>query len=565
MAFCPSCGSQIQPSGKFCGNCGTPLAELLRAASPLSKTQPQPPNSLSSAVASADRRILKPDVRVALASTIFVVPQHWMGALEKLLNSVAANPLDIVITSYQPERTEARQIDTERMQRQVSASLRSHVSRAKYVCLIGLWSDIPPFQFKNPTANLGGGDSDTHCLTDAPYGCVRAVNSAADAIPDVPVGRIPSLDPSVVASALFDSPEWRDAKSAFLFGVTAECWTDATKEIVRRFVGGSATHTLIDSNLGIRPQSILTSPDWGLEELEENISATTIEKGAVLLFNVHGCADEPGWYGEGIFGGEVRIFEPGVIPNFNDSVLLTEACYGGAMGYDSESVVEHFFQNGGKAFVGCSVIAYGSPYANICCADILALECLQAIKNGESLGQALTLAKYEVLISDPRAQALNDKTVLSFNLYGAPWHKLKQAAPASFASSLPEKTPGSAIDRVRSRLGGISNEQNESSSVSQIRENYLARLKIPQRQFMLSQLEARSTVLRFANSGQAQESLSQWGIDIDDCEMEFFSFDNFEGYQLSGHSKRADSARVVSLTLDGNGNVLKTMTSKGYL
>ena len=80
---------------------------------------------------------------------------------------------------------------------------------------------------------------------------------------------------------------------------------------------------------------------------------------------------------------------------------------------------------------------------------------------------------------------------------------------------------------------------------------------------MLSQLEARSTLLRFANSGQAQENLSQWGIDIDDCEMEFFSFDNFEGYQLSGHSKRADSARVVSLTLDANGNVLKTMTSKG--
>jgi len=534
------------------------------AAAPASNPRPQPNQSLPSAIASAQRRILKSDVRVALASTIFVVPQNWLGALEKLLNSVAATPLDIVITSYQDEHKETRQIGTERMQRQVSASLRSHQSRAKYVCLIGLWSDIPPYQFKNPAANLGGGgDSDLHCLTDAPYGCIRAVNSAADSIPDVPVGRIPSLNPEVVASSLFDSPEWRDAKSAFLFGVTAECWTDATQEIVKRFVGGNATPSLVEPHLGIRPQSILTSPDWGIEELEENISSATIEKGSVLLFNVHGCADEPGWYGEGLFGHGVRIFEPGVIPSFNDSVLLTEACYGGAMGYDSESVVEHFFQNGGKAFVGCSVIAYGSPYANICCADILALECLQAIKNGETLGQALTIAKYEVLISDPRAQALNDKTVLSFNLFGAPWHRLKQAAPASFASSLPERASGSAIDRVRARLGGSSNDQNENSSLNQIRENYLSRLKMPQRQFMLSQVEARSTLLRFANSGQAQESLSQWGIDMDDCDLEFLSFDDFEGYQLSGHSKRADSSRIVSLTLDGSGNVLKTMTSKG--
>lgn len=564
MAFCTSCGTQVQAGGKFCVNCGAPIASLSPVTAPIAKALPQASNSLPSALASAQRRVLKPDVRVALASTIFVVPQHWLSALEKLLNSVAATPLDIVITSYQDERKETRQIGTDRMQRQVSASLRSHASRAKYVCLIGLWSDIPPYQFKNPAANLGGGgDSDSHCLTDAPYGCIRAVNSAADAIPDVPVGRIPSLNPEVVASSLFDAPEWRDAKSAFLFGVTAECWTDATREIVKRFVGGNAAPNLVEPHVGIRPQSILTSPDWGIEELEGNISSATIEKGSVLLFNVHGCADEPGWYGEGLFGNGVRIFEPGVITSFNDSVLLTEACYGGAMGYDSESVVEHFFENGGKAFVGCSVIAYGSPYANICCADILALECLQAMKNGETLGHALTLAKYEVLVSDPRAQAMNDKTVLSFNLFGAPWHRLKQAAPASFASSLPERSSGSAIDRVRARLGGSSNEPNENSSLSQIRENYLSRLKMPQRQFMLSQAEARSTMLRFANSGQAQESLSQWGIDIDDCDLEFFSFDDFEGYQLSGHSKRADSSRIVSLTLDGSGNVLRTMTSKG--
>ena len=96
MAFCTSCGTQVQAGGKFCVNCGAPLSVLPPAGAPATNLRPQSIGSLPSAVASAQRRILKPDVRVALASTIFVVPQHWLGALEKLLNSVAATPLDIV-------------------------------------------------------------------------------------------------------------------------------------------------------------------------------------------------------------------------------------------------------------------------------------------------------------------------------------------------------------------------------------------------------------------------------------------------------------------------------------
>ena len=104
MAFCTSCGTQVQAGGKL--NCGAQIASLSPVSAPIAKPLPQTSNSLPSALASAQRRVLKPDVRVALASTIFVVPQHWLGALEKLLNSVAATPLDIVITSYQDESKE---------------------------------------------------------------------------------------------------------------------------------------------------------------------------------------------------------------------------------------------------------------------------------------------------------------------------------------------------------------------------------------------------------------------------------------------------------------------------
>jgi hypothetical protein len=550
MAFCTSCGTQVQAGGKFCVNCGAPIASLASGLAPFEKPLASTTRSLPSAVVSAKRRTLKPDVRVALASTIFVVPQHWLVSFQNLMVSVSATPLDVVAGS------------AEEIQQWVSLSVRKHIRDVKYVCLIGLWSDVPPYRLPNPTFQLGGRDPDSHCLSDAPYGCFQSVSLARDAIPDVPVGRIPSLEVEVVATALFDSPEWQDARSSFFLGVTAQCWTDATHEIVKRFMGSSSVHVMASPDERFVNSGILTSPDWSLDELEEQFINTHVPKGSVILFNVHGGADDPGWVGEDHDRNYVPIFEPGTIQNFNDSIFVTEACYGGAMGYDTESVVEHFFSNGGKAFVGCSVVAYGSASSDIGCADILATSFLQSIGEGRTLGEALTVAKCEVLISDPISQKINDKTVLSFNLFGAPWHCLKQAAPASAASRLPVRTSsGSALDSIRNRMNNL--EEDHSSSLSDIRLRYLKKLPTPQKQFLLNQQEARSQLSRFSQSAQIHATLNQWHVDIENLEMEFFSFEDFEGFLLSGHAHTAGAPRVIAMTLDATGKIIKTLTSKG--
>lgn len=550
MAFCTSCGTQVQAGGKFCVNCGAPIASLASGLATFEKPLASTTRSLSSTGVSAKRRTLKPDVRVALASTIFVVPQYWLGSFQNLMESVSATPLDVVAGP------------AEEIQQWVSLSVRKHIRDVKYVCLIGLWSDVPPYRLPNPTFQLGGRDPDSHCLSDAPYGCFQSVSLARDAIPDVPVGRIPSLEVEVVAAALFDSPEWQDARSSFFLGVTAQCWTDATHEIVKRFMGSSSVHVMASPDERFVNSGILTSPDWSLDELEEQFINTHVPKGSVILFNVHGGADDPGWVGEDHDRNYVPIFEPGTIQSFNDSIFVTEACYGGAMGYDTESVVEHFFSNGGKAFVGCSVVAYGSASSDIGCADILATSFLQSISEGRTLGEALTVAKCEVLISDPISQKINDKTVLSFNLFGAPWHCLKQATPASAASRLPVRiSSGSALDRIRNRMNNL--EEDHSSSLSDIRLRYLQKLPTPQKQFLLNQQEVRSQLSRFSQSAQIHSTLNQWHVDIENLEMEFFSFEDFEGFLLSGHAHTAGAPRVIAMTLDATGKIIKTLTSKG--
>jgi len=494
--------------------------------------------------------MLKPDVLVALASTIFVVPQHWLGVFQRLMQSVSASPLDVIASA------------SDEVHQRVALILRKHAREVKYVCLIGLWSDLPPYRLPNPTFQFGDGDPDSHCLSDAPYGCFQSVNVARDAISDVPVGRVPSLDVEVVAAALFDSPEWKDARSAFFLGVTAQCWKEASHEIVKRFMETNSVHVIESPSERFMGTGILTAPDWELDELQMQFTITQVPKGSVILFNVHGGADEPGWVGEDNYRNYVPIFEPGTIENFNDSILITEACYGGAMGYDRESIVEHFFSNGGKAFVGCSVVAYGSATSDIGCADILATSFLKSIDEGRTLGEALIVAKCEVLISDPLSQKINDKTVLSFNLFGAPWHRLKQAAPASAASRLPARTSsGSALDRIRNRMNNI--EDDHSSSLSDIRLGYLEKLPIPQKQFLLNQQEVRAQLSRFSESAQIHATLNKWHVDLENLDVEFLGFEDFEGFLLSGHAHTAGAPRVIAMTLDASGKIIKTLTSKG--
>jgi hypothetical protein len=441
----------------------------------------------------------------------------------------------------------------------------------KYVCVLGNWADVPVFRVPNPCGRCL--EDDPFCSTDALYGCVEPFDSEDEEfifslLEAVPVGRIPSLDPDVVARALLETPVALDPAQAFAFGVTAECWSIPTRAIVRLF-----TDTAAKANLVEEPQSralaapgVLASPGWDADDLRHAVSQASMESGAVLLFNVHGSPDETGWYGQADGPCEPMIMTPDTIQQFNSALLISEACYGGALGYDEPSIVEQFFANGGKAFVGCSVIAWGTTNdywdgdESLSGADLIALHFLKALRQGKPLGEALTLAKIEALQDDPLCDPIAQKTALSFNLFGAPWHSLKTAAAASV---LPQReNRGSMLDRVRSRRSGDGDDP--SDSLAGLRKRYQSRLPEKSRRFMVERNDALRRLSGFQDIQKIEDLLAQWSVSMADCELESLDMGDDFGFVLFGKSnKHSGPTQLFQLVMDSAGAVKKTMTTKG--
>ena len=539
MTSCASCGGNLKPLAKFCSQCGSKAGDSAGAVGTGS---------------AAKRFQVSAGARAAIGRTLFVLPSHFVGELTRLLDQHVASPLAMVADADPAQlQIKARQ-----------AFKRHHATGSlKYVCLLGNWSEVAPFRVRNPSP--GCRSSDPFCLTDSLYGCTAEYDEddIFTAIPGVPVGRIPVLDTAVVAAALLEAPRLLDPAQAFAFGVTAECWSDATQAIVSRFTDTPAKAALIAEPQGraLAAPGVLSSPGWSEDDLRQAVSLSQIEPGAVLLFNVHGSPDETGWVGEGD-DGYVPIMTPDTIGQFNSAVMISEACYGGALGYDEPSIVERFFSNGGKAFVGCSVIAWGTPNDSLCGADLIALHFLKTLRLGKPLGEALTLAKLEALQDDPLCDPVAQKTALSFNLYGAPWHSLKTAAAPSV---LPQREDrGSMLDRVRSRRNGDGDGEDASDSLAGLRQRYQSRLPEKSRRFMVERNDALRRLSGFQDIQKIEDLLAQWAVSLADCELESLDMGDDFGFVLFGKSnKHSGPTQLFQLVMDSAGAMKKTMTTKG--
>jgi hypothetical protein len=91
----------------------------------------------------------------------------------------------------------------------------------------------------------------------------------------------------------------------------------------------------------------------------------------------------------------------------------------------------------------------------------------------------------------------------------------------------------------------------------------LEKLPTPQKQLLLNQQEVRTQLSRFSESAQINATLNQWHVDLENLDVEFLSFEDFEGFLLSGHAHTAGAPRVIAMTLDASGKIIKTLTSKG--
>ena len=537
MSSCQHCGTSLSISARFCKNCGKPTGSTSGDASS--------PRASNTAVSG--------NSRIAISSTLFITSQAMAQTLRSALESKGAKPL-AVVSDINPANLQAK------------AKLALNTQRTKglkYICLVGNWDEVPPYVVSAPE---GVNDGDEFCRTDALYGCINNYDEddIFSAIPDFPVGRIPSANIDVVCNALLNSTELVDAEGLFLFGVSAEEWNEATETIISHFMKGSVEPDLIEEPEEVQEipsASVLSSPDWYEEHLRDKTISGISKPHGIILFNVHGGADEPYWVGQR--GGDYpKIFEPGTVSSFNSSTIVCEACYGGALGYEDPSVVEHFFEHGGHTFVGSSTIAYGSCNSNIGAADLLALHFLNGLSQGMSTGEALNFAKLEVISEDPLYDFIGKKTVLSFNLFGAPWHTRRKTRTVSRPREVSTQSGESLLDQIRNRRTPLISSAN--NPLDAIREQYRSRLPEGAKRFLIEKEEALKTIRGFADFDRIEDEVSEWGGDFEEISLNFFSNDDEDGYCLFSEAFGfKNTKKTMILLIDAQGNLKKTLTSKG--
>ncbi len=211
---------------------------------------------------------------------------------------------------------------------------------------------------------------------------------------------------------------------------------------------------------------------------------------------------------------------------------------------------------GGIGFVGCSVIAYGNCTETISAADILAAQFFKSIQQGMSFGAALSAAKVVVLASGSRSSYwVNLKTIISFNLYGAPWHFMQRERASLQASSQPSSEGGRAIDRIRHRVSSSMSDDDgpsDQSLLSQIRQQYRDRIKIPRAWGRVDPQNSKLRLEDVVTDPEVSEWLGAQDLSIEDLVLEFFQFEDEEGYLLHAkHSALKNPALILALNAQG--------------
>jgi len=304
-----------------------------------------------------------------------------------------------------------------------------------YLLLVG-GDDVVPFH-RLPDLN---GDEDGLVLSDHPYACVGDMDTPIrHPFCERAVGRLPdSASPNsgfllrliAVATeahhaARKGSSIWqalggwmnrpRAQTPVMSFGYTASIWRRAAREVF--------------SSIG-EPSHLRTSPPLTAEQMP---SLGPIAP-RLSYFNLHGLRDSVYWYGQRdpAYAASYPLFPVAIQPDnilvvpHPRSVVFSEACYGAhILNKDpTSSLALRFLAAQAVGMVGSTALAYGALDPPLMGADLLAKHFWEQIKAGLSLGEALRRAK-QALIQDMLARQgyldpEDEKTVLSFVLYGDP-------------------------------------------------------------------------------------------------------------------------------------------------
>lgn len=303
-------------------------------------------------------------------------------------------------------------------------------------------ADIVPFhRLPNPVEDL-----DVDVPSDNPYATVDDNYF----VPEWPVGRLPgdaSGNPDLLIRALnrivnlhahgelktgwFTRiirrlQSWfRRTKMNDNYGYTAAIWSRASAAVFQP--------------LG-NPHQLLVSPPDSYQEFKRSEIS-----GALGYFNLHGIQDSSDWYGHNdpshpadgpdypVALRPVDIQRSSRIP----AVIFTEACFGADIDgkQENNSITLRFLSQGADCIVGSTSTAYGAVTTPLIAADYLANSFWKHLRQGTPVGEAHKRAKIDLIQEMDRRQGYLDgedqKTLISFVLYGDPLYRYQQTRPTS--------------------------------------------------------------------------------------------------------------------------------------
>lgn len=550
MSFCANCGNRLSNVAKFCGQCGSSVTQIL----------------VSTSSTHGSRRLTNEEVS-DISKTVFVLPSRVMSQFRSLMQRTGATPLDIV-GGDDPEQLQDIAV------KRILKAFQS--GRLRYISIIGDWNDVPPFRLESPLP-----EQDSHCVTDAPYGVIGGCDfidfsNTLSFVPEISVGRVPCVDIDVLERLIFSPVSDSTPIDSLRFAICCESWKMVTETILASILNterdGGHPNKLMPFDMS--QVDLLTSPDLDDSSLSDTVFDNQVPTGSLMLFNVHGTPDETSWYGEEANNSinKPKIFHPGTIQSYKNSVVVSEACYGGSLSYDEMSVTEHFFENGGRAFVGCSVTAYGLPdvladkYRKpieevIFGADLIALNFVKAMQSGMSFGDSLNHAKCEVAISPPDCELESLKTIMSFNLYGLPWQKFSNRQLKSrVGHDIPLTI--NVRERVRNRMDAL--REKVFDSLSSRREDYRSRLPERLQRHILSGERFLNILGTLKYRECIDSALKYFDTEISKCSFEQVSSDMFSGYKVSGKTSISFGGDgTFSIITDSDGFLERIIVSKG--
>lgn len=540
---CPRCNTVTDSqAAKFCTHCGASLQ--------------QPPTPPHQPLSWEEGRSPDPYSLEAIGRTFFLAGGSVASDLQNLFKVMGATP--VCIFPYNPTHNDDAQ------KKAVRDKLKSLSDQGSvdYVCIVGSWNDVPPYEIDNPINEGPGGDSTIK--TDVFYGleivpeAVHVTGSPdwnGDALlHQLAVSRIPSSEINVISRLLFSANPSTPFGDAFMFAVSAECWKDATAFISTRLTSPSK-------------KPLYCSPDLCEEDFLGKTSAfgpdgKPLVRDGLMLFNVHGSDSETAWYGQRE-DDYPEVFRPDTVPDFSGGIIFSEACFGASLGYVDPGIAERFFLSGGRNFAGCSAIAWGcscATDADVSNADKMALCFLKHYKEGSTVGEAIVRARVEVLECDSENQLHALKTHFTFCLYGVPWTSLSCSAPAGED----QVNATRILDEIRSRPT-FSSTFRSGDLVSGIRQRYRSRLPLNCQAFLLNADEARKRLGLLASGQQLRTFFEQEGSDIEAATWTEVSGAKGSFYIICGRNRNRKSSSAFSIIVNSDGVLKKTLYSKGSL